>query len=408
MYIKRHIESAVGDSARMFPAVVLTGPRQVGKTTLLTTILPQATAVTLDRLDNLDAALDDPETFLRSLQTPALIDEVQYAPSLFRYLKIAIDASRAEKGRFFLTGSQRYLMMQGLDESLAGRVGTVEMLGLSLREMTGCDFRMPFAATEEYLMTRRGHSAQMDIDDIWELIYRGDLPELYADRSIDASRYYAAYIDTYLRRDVRGLAHVGDLSSFNRFMVMLALLHGQQLNKVGLAARAGISVPTVTRWLSVLEAANIVYLLKPFYANSNKRLVKTPKLYFLNPGIAARLLNFSSAVELQSSIQAGAFFEGFVLTEIIKGHLNAGLPMPDLYYCRDTNGNEVDLVLCDGLSLYPVEIKSSSLARSADTAKFKLLDSLAGFQRQPGMVVCNCAQPLPLGDGSWACPASYL
>ncbi|MCL2757509.1 MAG: ATP-binding protein [Coriobacteriia bacterium] len=437
-YISRHIENAVKEAARTFPAVVVTGPRQVGKTTMLRELFPQAPYMTLDRLDALEAARREPERFIslldasgRSTGGPVVIDEVQYAPDLFRYTKIAIDAQRHEKGRFMFTGSQRFQMMQGIDESMAGCVGIIEMLGLSLREILRSTATEPFMPTEEYFL-KRGHlgtpqqehaglptasptnqptplpASLTAYPDIWEMAFRGDLPELYADTSMDSNTFYGSYIETYLKRDVRDLAHVGDLTSFNRFMSLTALLHGQQLNKASLAAMAGLTAVTVTRWLSVLEALGIIYLLKPFLANTGKRLTKTPKLYFLNSGLAARLCGFETAGELERSSQAGAFFEGLVITEILKSHLNATGRLPDVYYYREHGGSEIDLILCKGTNLYPIEIKKSTMARTGDTDAFKHLDSFTGFKRQAGAVICNCPDLLPLGDDSWACPVYWI
>jgi predicted AAA+ superfamily ATPase len=405
MFITRHAEQVLERAVRTFPAVMLTGPRQVGKTTLLRELLPQANYISFDSLDALASAQDNPERFSDSLATPIIIDEIQYAPELLHYLKMAIDARRSEKGRYFLTGSQRFLMMQGVDESLAGRLGTLELLGLSLREIRGDACRHPFIPSDEYFIGRakEGRDGQGTVA-TWEAIFRGDLPELYADPLIEPTLYYDSYIDTYLRRDVRDLAHVGDLTAFNRFMAFTAMAHAQSLNKNDLAMRTGISVPTVSRWLSVLEASGIVYLLKPFYANANKRLIKTPKLYFLNSGLAARLCRFASPDALMNSREAGAFFEGFVLTEVIKNHLNAHGRFPELFYYRDSNRNEIDIVLQDGTNLYPIEVKGAQMARESDSAKFKHLHGINGFACRTGAVVYDGTDILPLARDAWACP----
>ncbi len=237
MYIKRHIEDVLISAAKSFPALVISGARQVGKTTILHQCFPHASYSTLDRIDVLDAAQNNPEEFLNALIQPSIIDKVQYAPDLFRYVKILVDEKRTEKGRFFLTGSQRYLMMQGVDESLAGRAGIIAMLGLSMREIDDSKFSDPFVGGEDYLHERQKQQSSLSTTDIWNVIYKGDLPELYADESIDTAMYYESYIDAYLRRDVHNLAHVGDITTFNRFVMFTALLNGQQLNKVDLASR---------------------------------------------------------------------------------------------------------------------------------------------------------------------------
>lgn len=404
-YIPRHIISVVAETARTFPVTLVTGPRQVGKTTMLCEEFPHASYATLDRLDVLDAAENQPERFLEALEKPAIVDEVQYAPDLFRYVKIQSDAHPRAKGRLFLTGSQRYQMMQGVDESLAGRAGIVEMLGLSLREIRRDPFNAPFVPTAAYREKRNPVKADANI---WEVMLRGDLPELNADSAMSVTRYYDSYIETYLRRDVRDLAHVGDLAKFNRFMGIVAQAHGQVLNKSDLADKTDASFQTVDRWLSVLEASSIIYLLKPFTASTTKRLVKSPKLYFLNSGLAARLCGYSSAADLEAGTQAGAFFEGFVIAEIAKSFLNTSGMMPALYYYRDSNGREIDLIIEQGMQLYPVEVKKAELARPDDAKAFHLLDIFKGYERQPGTVICQTRNPLPLPNDAWALPLSYV
>lgn len=409
MYLRRHIESVVKKNAQTFSALVITGPRQVGKTTMLQNLYPQASYVTLDRFDALESAQDDPEAFLDAQTEPVVIDEVQYAPDLFRYVKIASDSQKGKKGRFFLTGSQRYAMMQGVDESLAGRAGIVEMLGLSLREINEEDFTMPFWPTQKYLSERKqSHAKAPDNASIWNMIYKGDLPELYINQELSVSLYYDSYIEAYLRRDVRDIAHVGDISKFNRFLTLTAYSHGSILNKSDLADKAGISYPTVERWLSILEASNIIYLLKPFVANTKKRIVKSPKLYFLNSALAASLSGLASPEQIMNSREAGVYFEGYVLSEIIKSHLNAKGRFPDIYYYRDSDKNEIDLVLVDGLDMYPIEVKKARTATKSDFAAFRYLDSFAGYHRKGGAVICNCETPLPFQDENWALPVTYL
>lgn len=411
MYLPRHIEEVIKKTAQIFPAVVITGSRQIGKTTLLQQILPEASYTTLDRVEVFEAALDSPERFLLLQEEPAIIDEVQYAPTLFRSIKILADQEKGKKGRFFLTGSQRYAMMQGVDESMAGRAGIIEMLGLSLREINQDLFNIPFLPTETYIKARqKSLSSQKKLDEssLWEIIFKGDLPELHSQPSLDASLYYNSYIETYLRRDVGDLAHVGDLLKFNRFMVLAAHLHGQILNKSDLADKAGVSYMTAERWLSVLEASNIIYLLKPFSANTRKRLVKSPKMYFLNSGLAARLQGFTEPGQLESSKEAGAYFEGFVLSEIIKSHLNSTGLLPEIYYYRDSNKNEIDIVLVEGLDLYPIEIKKAHRIQSKDAEAFRYLDEVKGYTRKSGAVIGNAEEPLPINENDWAIPVTFM
>lgn len=411
-YIYRHITPVVDNSSETFPVTIVSGPRQVGKTTLLLKEEPNAEYVTFDRLDTLQAAQDQPERFLSHLNHPSVIDEVQYCPDLFRYIKIAVDNNRNEKGYLFLTGSQRFQMMSNVDESLAGRAGIIEMLGLSLREILGDDFRKPFIPDESYIKNRQPKSLN---EDIWSLIFRGDLPELIANPKMNSQIYYHSYIETYLGRDVRDLSHVGDLSKFARFLKIVASMHARILNKTALANEVDVSFATVERWLSVLEVSNIIYYLKPFSGNTKKRLVKSPKLYFLNSGLVASLCGIDSLQAIEESDMAGAFFEGYVVSEIVKSFVNKDGIMPDLYYYRDSNGKEIDLVIEDGKDLYPVEIKKAEIARPADTKAFLALDDFKGYTRKTGAVICAMgnsgsasARPLPLTDDAWALPVNYI
>lgn len=412
MFIPRHISSVVEKVAKTFPVTIISGARQIGKTTLLLSQHPQSEYLTFDKLDVLQAAQNAPERFVEALRSPTIIDEVQYCPDIFRYIKLGIDSGKFEKGSLFLTGSQRFQMMENVDESLAGRAGIIQMLGLSLREISLDNFTEPFIPTQEYIAQRKAPALK---EDIWEIIFRGDLPELTADKEMDPAIYYQSYIETYLRRDVRDLAHVGDLSKFNRFLKILAFEHGHILNKTSLSSACDTSFATIERWLSILEASDIIYFLKPFVANAKKRLVKSPKLYFMNSGLAASLCGYESAEDLCQSDVAGEFFEGFVISEIVKSFLNHDGRLPDLYYYRDSNGREIDAVIENGKRLYPIEIKKAEIARPSDAKTFKDLDAFSGYERQEGAVICllgssasGKASALPLTDDAWALPVTYI
>lgn len=412
MFIPRHLSSVIENVAKTFPVAIVSGARQVGKTTLLLNQHPQADYLTFDRLDILQAAENEPERFVATLTSPSIIDEVQYCPDIFRYIKLGINERRFEKDSLFLTGSQRFQMMENVDESLAGRAGIVQMLGLSLREKLFDVFNKPFIPTQEYIAQRKAPSLE---EDIWETMLRGDLPELTADKAMDPVIYYHSYIETYLRRDVRDLAHVGDLAKFNKFLKILAFEHGRILNKTSLASACDASFATIERWLSILEASDIIYLLKPFTASTKKRLVKSPKLYFMNSGLVASLCGYESANDLRQSRNAGELFEGFVVSEIVKSFLNHNGRLPDLYYYRDSNGREIDVVIEEGRRLYPVEIKKAEIARPSDAKVFKDLDGFSGYERGNGVVICSMApsaskktNALPITDKAWAIPVTYI
>jgi predicted AAA+ superfamily ATPase len=312
-YIPRNIEPHLHQCLALFPAVVLTGPRRAGKTFMLRNVLPDATYVQLENPDTVLSVKSDPRGFLDALRLPAIIDEVQEVPELFNYIRSRIDADPEAKGRWILTGSQEALLMQNVSESMAGRAAILRL--------------SPFGIGESSKVTP----------------FSGGYPEALA-AGRHASIWYSSYLQTYLERDVRSILAVRDLMTFRRFLRLLATRHGQMLNKTDLAAPLGISVPTLTQWLNVLELSGIIHRVPPFYRNAGKRLVKTPKIYFADSGLLCHLLGIKTAADLRSSPFAGAVFEGFVISEVCKAQLAAGKEA-EVYYFRDEQGLEVDLVL---------------------------------------------------------------
>ena len=283
MYIARHIEKTIEKSFAAFPAVLITGPRQVGKSTLLINRFKNIPNVTLDNPLQLLSLRQDPVEFFKLHGSPLIIDEVQRAPECFSVLKYMIDSDR-RAGMYILTGSQKYALMKGVSESLAGRIGIIDMLGLSDREIYEDPFDRPFLPTSDYLLERRPKMAP-SIQNLWERIHRGSMPELYSNENMDWEQYYAAYVDTYIERDVKQLGSVGDTLAFTQFMTALASRTGELLNAASLARDVGVDSKTVKRWLSILQASNIIYLLQPFSLNINKRIIKTPKVYFTDTGL---------------------------------------------------------------------------------------------------------------------------
>ena len=304
-YIKRNIETVVNKASKMFPAILITGARQVGKTTLIKHMKSDIPYLTLDDPILLQNALEEAGSFFKRTPPPVVVDEIQYAPNLFRYMKMIADAS-GKKGQFFLTGSQQFQMMQNISESLAGRIGIINLLGLSLREIKNDTFNEFFVPTEEYFAKRRLSAQQIDYKEIWDIIHKGPMPAMYAD-DLDWQMFYAAYTKTYLERDVRELTQVGDELKFIKFMTTIASRTAQMLNLSSVANEVGISVPTANRWLSILISSNIVYLLPPYHNNIMKRVVKTPKLYFLDTGLAAYLTKWNTPEVLEVGAMAGAF-----------------------------------------------------------------------------------------------------
>ncbi|MDR0881148.1 MAG: ATP-binding protein [Candidatus Adiutrix sp.] len=407
MYIQRHIQDVVKKAEKMFGAVLVTGARQTGKTTLLKKIKPALPYLTLDDPRLLASAIAEPGTFFKITPPPVVLDEIQYAPGLFPHIKMWLDAQN-QKGQFYLSGSQQFRLMKNVSESLAGRLGILNLAGLSLRELKGVDFKQPFLPDEAYLSQRARHLAPSDYHDVWRIIHRGSMPALAADDGLDWQLFYAAYTKTYLERDVRDLAQVGDELKFLKFMTALAALTGRLLNQAALARDIGVSQPTIDRWLSILLAGNLVHLLAPYHTNVTKRAVKTPKVYFLDTGLAAYLTRWNTPETLRDGAMAGAFFETFVVAEIIKSYTNAGLLEPPLYFYRDKEQNEIDLLISQDGALYPLEIKKHADPRSGDVKGFGYLDKIPGVQRGAGGVICLYDRLLPLKSRDMIIPLEYI
>lgn len=407
MYIHRHLEAMLATASKMFGAVLVTGPRQVGKTTLVRRFANTSNYVTLDDPMQLHAAVEQPATFFKDNKPPVFVDEIQYAPNLFPYIKMKVDEENA-KGLFYLSGSQQFKLMKNVGESLAGRLGILNLLGLSMREYHQLKFNDAFLPTEEYFAGRRKELKPLSYDELWRVIHRGSMPDLLLNDDFDWQIFYASYVKTYIERDVRELTQVGDEVKFITFMIAVASITGQLLNISSLAKNVGISVSTAERWLSILVTSNIVYLLRPYANNVLKRSVKTPKLYFLDTGLAAYLTKWTTADVLKNGAMAGAFFETFVVAEIIKSYYNKGIAEPPLYFYRDKEQKEIDLLIeCNGV-LYPLEMKKHADPKAADIKAFAVLDDIPGVQRGSGGVICTYHQLLTLKDNDKVIPISYI
>jgi predicted AAA+ superfamily ATPase len=407
MYIQRHIQKAVSKAEKMFGAILVTGSRQVGKTTLLRNIKPDLPYITLDDPILLASATSEPGTFFKATPPPVVLDEIQYAPSLFPQIKMFLDSTGA-KGQFFLGGSQQHHMMKNVGESLVGRIGILNLLGLSLREYNGIDFDLPFRPDDEYLEARKKCAAPLEYKAVWDSIHRGSMPAMSTGEAMDWQMFYAAYAKTYMARDVRDLAQVGDESKFLNFMTAIAAMTGQLLNHASVARDVGASQPTVERWLSILHASNLVYLLQPYHNNITKRAVKTPKIYFLDTGLAAYLTRWNTPEALQNGAMAGAFFETFVVAEILKSHTNAGILEPPLHFYRDKERNEIDLLIQRGQTLHPLEIKKSADPNASDMKAFAALDKIPGVKRGKGGIICLYDRLLPLAGKDMVLPLAFV
>ena len=407
MYIHRHLEAMLVTAAKMFGAVLVTGPRQVGKTTLVRRFASNSNYVTLDDPMQLHAAVEQPATFFKDNKPPVFVDEIQYAPNLFPFIKMKVDEENA-KGLFYLSGSQQFKLMKNVGESLAGRLGILNLLGLSMREYQQLKFNDAFLPTEEYFVGRRKELKPLSYDELWSVIHRGSMPDLLLNDDFNWQMFYASYVKTYIERDVRELTQVGDEVKFITFMIAVASITGQLLNISSLAKNVGISVSTAERWLSILVTSNIVYLLRPYANNVLKRSVKTPKLYFLDTGLAAYLTKWTTADVLKNGAMAGAFFETFVVAEIIKSYYNKGISEPPLYFYRDKEQKEIDLLIeCNGV-LYPLEMKKHADPKAADIKAFSVLDDIPGVQRGSGGVICTYHQLVTLKDDDKVIPISYI
>lgn len=368
--IKRTAHDTILRLAKGFPVVAITGPRQSGKTTLARSVFPDKPYLTLEDPDTRLLAESDPRGLLSHHPDGLILDEVQRAPQLFSYLQGFVD-EHLVPGKYVLTGSQQFGLLSGISQSLAGRVGLVQLLPFSMVELK---------------------SANILPEDLDLLMLRGMYPPLY-DRELDPADWFPAYVNTYVERDVRQLINVRELSSFQRFIKMCAARTGQLLNLSALAADCGIAHNTAAAWISVLEASYIIFLLRPHFTNFNKRLVKTPKLYFLDTGLAAWLLGIRNLGQIGYHAQRGALFENLVVTEFLKERFNRGQPA-DLYFWRDSKGLEIDLLMDEGSSLIPVEIKSGQTLAADFLTALKKWCVLSGTPDRPAVLVYGGDQEL--------------
>ena len=400
MYRHREAEATLLSLMRQFKVVLVTGARQVGKTTMLQHVLPEDFRyVTLDDPRAEVLAREDPVLFFDANRLPVAVDEVQRVPGLFQQVKFLVDQS-PETGCVVLTGSQTFHLMQGVSESLAGRVAILEMTGMSLRELTGCRGRGPYVPSE---VGDDGRCESPEGLELWATIHRGSMPRLM-DPSVSWDAFYTGYVRTYLERDVRDLITVKDEVSFYHFLVACAARTGRLVNHSDLARDAGVDTKTAQSWLSVLQASGVVRLLRPFWSNATKRLTKTPKLYFTDTGLACHLLGWSSPETLRRGAMAGHVFETFVVGEVIKSYLNAGGDARNVHFYRDARQREIDLIIQEGRVLHPVEIKTAATVTRETTAGFSVLNDIGDYDLGAGAVICQTREPCPVTDTVKAIP----
>jgi len=414
VYIQRALEDTVRKASATFPVMLVTGPRQVGKSTMLERLAePNRKIVTLDDPDIRYLAKSDPALFLQRYTPPVLIDEIQYAAAeLFPYIKMAVDKSK-RNGDFWITGSQAFVMMQNVSESLAGRVGIINLLGLSTSEINAVSSEV-FTTDSERLMKRVKEAKKFDLNGLYSRIFKGSMPKLYADDNVDLEMYYRSYIDSYLKRDIKDLTQVADEMAFYNFMTVVAARTARPVIYDEIARECGISSPTAKKWLSILMSSHIIALVRPYYNNLLKRVTKMPMLHFLDTGLCAHLLKWGNPEALERGAMSGAFFESYVFSEIYKSYLNAGKE-PPIYYYRDKDKKEIDLIIYENGALYPIEIKKLASPGKDAIKHFGVLEPVTEPEKfgelsqtktkiGNGAVVCMANDLLPIDAKNWYVP----
>ena len=406
IYIERTLEQTVTEASAAFKVVLLTGPRQVGKTTLLQKLKERERSyVSLDEPDTRFAAKRDPAGFISRLRLPVLIDEVQYVPELFPYIKIMVDRA-GETGLFWLTGSQQFSMMKNVSESLAGRVAILDLQGISLAEEQGRPRTPPFIPTVEVLREREKIARPLSVERVFEKIWRGSYPHVVSDQGESWHRFYQSYVSTYIERDVRDYLKIDNLMSFHNFIQVAAARTGQMLNYREVSKDAGVSEPTVKSWFNVLRATGLVTILQPYFKNTAKRLLKTPKFYFMDTGLCCFLTKWTNPEVLEKGAMAGAILETYAVSEIIKSHIHNGSSAP-VYYYADKEKREVDILVERDGRIHPIEIKKTASVRNSGFRGFDFLRST----KTPvghGCILCFHEEFLPFSREVDIVPVGYL
>ncbi len=406
-YIRRQLEKTVEKLSKQFPVIMLCGQRQTGKSTMLRHIAEKDRVyVSFDDNKARTLAKNDPELFFERYGTKLIIDEFQRVPEILLEIKKIVDEKtyndEDSSGMFWLSGSQKFVMMKNISETLAGRVAILSLMPLSTKEINGQDEDVfhPYIETLKKLDPQKVTQSK-----IFERIFQGGLPKIIANQELDRDVYYSSYINTYIERDVSALEQIGKLDEFRDFITYMAANTAQELKYETISKVVGVSSPTIKEWVSILERSGIIYILRPYNNSVSKRLVKTPKCYFIDTGLAAYLTSWPTARTLENGAAAGAFYETYVVSEILKSYFNNGKE-PNIYYYRDIDQKEIDLLIVEGDKIYPIEIKKNKFPSNPDK-NFKALEKF-NLKIMPGIILCMSDQLIPYNRDCWLCPISLI
>ncbi len=416
MYIKRNYEPMILRVSKSFPCLVVYGPRQTGKSTLMEHLFGNSfTSVTLDDLDDRNLALSDPKLFLDTYSWPLIIDEIQKAPLLLDEIKKRIDSQRIQwlknneprQLMYILTGSNPFELQEGISESLAGRCGVIDISSFSQSEKYGTEGEL-FKPDVSYLLSREKetHSHIRSQKQIYEDIFTGGMPDVYTGVS-ERLTFFKSYVQTYIEKDVRKLVSADSLIQFQNFMSIVAMHTAQELHYDTIANSVGIDVRTCKKWISILETSGIIFLLQPYMSSISKRIIKAPKLYFMDTGLCAYLCRWPNAEMLEMCAMNGAFFETYVVSELIKNFYVHNLdPKDSLFYYRDIDQKEIDLLYVQQNDIYPIEVKKSETPKNP-TKNFSVLKKY-NMNIKPGLIIDNCDKIRPVSESAWYYPVSIL
>lgn len=407
-YISRIMEKEISIASKNYPVVMVCGQRRVGKSTMLNHIKESSRRfVSFDELNARRLALNDPDLFFDTYKYPIIIDEFQKVPSILEKIKEIIDRlaieGRNNNGLFWLTSSQKFKMIENVSESLAGRVSLYELSSLSFKEIYGVDDSGPFTPNLEVLKAKK--PIPLDVNEVFNNIFKGGIPRIIRN-AINREKYYSDYIATYIERDIREMQAIGKLNEFYDFLVFMASRTAQELHYDEIAKKIGISAPTAKEWTSILERSGLIFILRPYYKDITSRLVKTPKVYFMDTGLVSYLCRWLTPETLANGNMDGAIFETYVVSEIVKSYYNHGKPINNLYYYRDFDKKEIDLLVVEDNCIYPIEIKKSKTPNHPDK-NFSVLKKF-NMNIKPGLVICLTDELIPINKDCWLCPISLI